>query len=95
MARVAVAEVIAKLDIGRHAVADAHQAIEDFLAHVLECHRPDAFEHPELDRRIPLDGELIVRNRRHDLVQLAQQGCLVDGFDRGHGRRSDESRNRC
>src|SRR5439155_1067220 len=57
---VAVAEVIAELDVGRHLAREPEQALEDAALDVVEPHGKDALEHPELEVGVPLDRELVV-----------------------------------
>src|ERR1700687_1630364 len=95
MAGVAITEGISELDVSRNPVADANQAVENFPADVRERHRPNAFQHAEFDRCIPLDGELIMGDGSDDLVKFAEQSGLVRGFHLGHCRRRDEGGDGC
>jgi hypothetical protein len=57
---IAVAEVIADLDVRGHVAGDPEQPLQDPALGVAEPDREHALEHPELEVGIPLDGELIV-----------------------------------
>ena len=78
---VAVAEVIAQLDVRRHMVGDAEQPLQDAALDIAEPHREDAFQHPELEVGVPLDAELVVRHLPQDHAQLAEQLVFVDGLE--------------
>src|SRR5262249_29616820 len=56
---VAIAEVIAELDVRRHVPREPEQALQDAAFDIAEPDREDAFQHPELEVRVPLDGELV------------------------------------
>ena len=93
MPDVAVAEVIAELDVGRHPTRQSQEALEDAALHVLEPDRKEALQHRELEVGVPLDGELIVRDLLEDEPELAQQSLLVRTLQHalviGHHERGD------
>jgi hypothetical protein len=68
---VAVAEMEAELDVRRHAAADAQQALEHAGAGAFEPCGADALEDRELQPRVPLQRELVVRHRGKDPLELA------------------------
>lgn len=94
MVVVAVAEMEAELDIGGHAAADAQQPLEHAATGSVEPRRGDAFEDRELQPRVPLQRQLVVRHGREDLVELAQHLGLVDRLDRRPVLRIDERAHR-
>ena len=61
---VAVAEVEPELDVRGHVPAEAQQPLEHAGANLAEPSGRDALEHRELQSRVPLERELIVRDRR-------------------------------
>src|SRR5438105_4770600 len=66
--RVSVAQVVAELYSLRHAIANANESLHDVREGVCKMRRHDAFEKGELDRGVPLNRELIVRDSRADLI---------------------------
>jgi hypothetical protein len=62
---------------------NAQQALEDAALGVAEPHRENALQHPELEVRVPLHGELIVRQLLDDGAELPQHLLLVDGLQQG------------
>ena len=84
---IAVAEMKQQLDVGGHVVGEVDQdAREGLLRFVLAAAvaRPVvAFEPREHRRRdVELDRDLIVRQARRDLVDLALERLVVDGIER-------------
>src|SRR5262245_56611017 len=82
---VAVAKVKPELDSRRHWCADAHHPRNDVVLgrvderkHVLRLAIPD----DHLVAEVPLDAEVVVRNRPTYRLDLAQHGLLVGRFDR-------------
>src|SRR5207302_9244390 len=73
-----VAEVIPELDLGRYVATQPEQALQDPTANVREPYREDALEHPELEVRVPLDGQLLGGDVVQYLPQLLQHPRLVD-----------------
>ena len=90
---VAVAEVIAELDVGRYVARYSQQPLEDAALDVGEPHREHAFQHRELEVGVPLDRELVVRHLAQHERQLFQQPRLVRRLQRGlvlgHDERAD------
>jgi hypothetical protein len=78
---VAIAKVETELNLWRYAAADAQQPLEDSGPDVLEPGRKSAFQHSELEVRIPLNSELVGGNRLDDLVQFGQHPSLVGFLD--------------
>ena len=76
------AEVEPELDLGRDEPPDPQQPLEHARAHVGERRRHVALEHPELEVRVPLDRELVVRDLGRDPRELAPHRPLVGGLDR-------------
>ncbi len=81
MLDVAVAEVIAELDVRGHVARDPEQPLQDAALDVAEPDREHPLQHPELEIGIPLDGELIVRQFLEDGPELAEHLLLVDGLE--------------
>jgi len=80
---VAIAEVVAELDIRGNVACEPKETLEDAALDVVEPDRKDALEHPELEVRVPLDGELIVGYLLKNLVEFRKQPCLVERLDHG------------
>jgi hypothetical protein len=78
---VAVAEVVAELDLARDLATQAQQPLEHAGAHVVEPHVHGALEHRELEPRVPLDRELVGWDRRQDLVDLRGHAALVERLE--------------
>lgn len=91
---VAVAEMEAQLDIGGHAAADPQEPLENAGAGSLEPGGADALEDRELQPRVPLQRQLVVRHGGEDLVELAQHLRLVDRLDLRLVLRIDERAHR-
>lgn len=79
---VAVAEVKAELDVARDGPAQSQQALEHTGAHLVKPGHRDPLQHGELKPRIPLDGQLLGGDRRHDARDLLEYPRLVDGLER-------------
>ncbi len=101
VALVTVTEVVAELYAGRDAPTEANEALDDARPRVVEPRRHDAVEHGELEVRVPLHGELVVRDRTEDRVQLVHHPRLVERLDASlvlggdeRGDRSERSRQR-
>ena len=98
MLHVAVAEVVTELDVGGHLARQAKQPLEDAALDVVEPHREHALEHAELEVRVPLDRELIVRHLVQHQAQLRQQARLVRRLERalmlGDDERADRRQRR-
>ena len=77
---VAEAEVKAELDVGRDNPADPDQSFEDAGLHFREPRGQIASEHPELDIRVPLQRELVVRDLVEDSLDLVCHRRLVCVF---------------
>ena len=78
---VAVAEVVAELDVGRDAAAEPDESLDDARSRVVEPRRHDAVEHGELEVGVPLHGELVVGDRLEDRRQLVEDARLVQRLD--------------
>ena len=78
---VPVAEVVAELDIGRDAAAKAHESLDDARPGIVEPRRHDTVEHRELEVGVPLQGQLVVRDRRKDRRQLVEDARFVQRLD--------------
>ena len=87
MVRIAVAEVIEEIDIGRHAVAEVDQDSGEGVLHLglaaAVARRLVALE-PREHRRgnVELDRQFVVRDGRGDLVDLALERLVVERVDR-------------
>jgi hypothetical protein len=104
---VAVAEVEAELDVGRNGAAAPDHALEDAALHVRKPDRKVAFQHAELEVRVPLQGELVVRDAVQDPVNLDRHRGFVrrlhdrlvverdEGADRRQGPESGSRGARC
>ena len=92
---VAIAEVIAELDVLGHVAGDPEQPLQDAALDVAEPDREHPLEHAELEIGIPLDGELIMGQFLENDPQLAQHLFLVDGLEHllvlGHHEGADGS----
>ena len=87
MVRIAVAEVIEQIDIGRHAVAEIDQDIGERLLHLrlaaAVARRLVAFEPGEHGGGdVELDRQFVVRDGGGDLVDLALERVVVERVDR-------------
>src|SRR5215471_8383192 len=95
MLAVAVAEVIPQLNVGWHTYAEPDKPLDDPSLDVGEVGPPQALPDGHLDRHVPLDGELAVRNGRHDLVEFGEQPRLIGRLDNrlilGHHKNVDGS----
>ena len=80
---VAVTEVEAELDGRRHHPGEPQQALDDAGVHVLEPDGDRALQHRELVARVPLDRELVGRDRLEDPLDLRAHLCLVDRLELG------------
>ncbi len=89
---VAVAEMEPELDAGGDVAAQSQQPLEDAAAHVVEPCRRHAFEHRELEARVPLDRELIVRHAGEDPRDLGEHLGLVHGLEHAPGTRGPRTR---
>src|SRR5215470_13774907 len=93
MLAVTVAKVIPQLHVGRHTYAKPDKPLDDPSLDVCKVWPPEALPEGHLDRHVPLDGELAVRNGRHDLVKFGEQprliGRLDDGLILGHQKDVD------
>ena len=92
VALVAVAEVVAELHVGRDAAPEPDEPLDDARARIVEPGRHDAVEHGELEVRVPLDGQLVVRDGFEDRRQLVHHARLVERLDAGLVLRGDERR---
>ena len=95
VALVPVAEVVAELDVTRHAAPQPHEALDDARPRVGEPCGHDAVEHRELEVRVPLHGELVVGDRVEDRRELVEHRRLVERLDPGLVFRCDERGDRC
>jgi hypothetical protein len=91
---VAEAEVKAELDVGRDNPADPDQSFEDAGLHFREPRGQIASEHPELDIRVPLQRELVVRDLVEDSLELVCHRRLVGVFHSSLIVRGDEGTDR-
>ena len=85
---IAITELHTNLDRPGNTINLASKALARACPHVIEpgirwCPVACAFEVRELERRIPLNRELIVRNRVNDLMQLSSERRLIDGLELG------------
>ncbi len=93
MVRIAVAEVIEQIDVGRHAVAEIDQDIGESLLHLrfgaAVARRLVAFE-PREHRGgdVELDRQFVVRDGGRDLVDLALERVVIERVDRAHAASS-------
>ena len=78
---VAVAEVEAELDPHGHEPGQAREALDDAGLHILEPDGDRALEHRELVAGVPLDRELVGRDRREDALDLLVHLRLVDRLE--------------
>ncbi|CAI7667300.1 unnamed protein product, partial [Penicillium discolor] len=88
--RVAVAEVHAHLDVVRDGVNEGGETRDEAVERVTGPPRlhdgavtGGALDDPHLARDVPLHGEVVVRDRGEDLVELAEHRGGVHGLDRG------------
>ena len=79
---VAVAQVKPELDVRGHVPAEAQQPLEHAGANLAEPSGRDALEHRELQSRVPLESQLIVRDGGQDLADLLEDPSFVDRLDR-------------
>ena len=95
---VAGAEVEAELDGRGHDAADAEEPLEDPAPDVRETRRHVAFEHAELEVRVPLQRQLVVGDLLEDPCEVGEHRPLVRGLDHGLVLERDEGahgRERC
>ena len=85
MLNVAVAEVIAQLDVLVDRTRETHDAFEDALFHRREPRREEEeghlLQHGKLHRHVPLDGQVLGGDGVLNPPQRAQQRFLVRGLD--------------
>src|SRR5215470_18938438 len=77
MLHIPVAEVVPELNVRRHLPGQAQQTLQDARPDVLKPDRKDTLQHPELEVRVPLDGELVVGHILENESQLAEQSVLI------------------
>ena len=87
MPGVAVTEVEQDIDVGRHMVGEPQNDLREGVLHLrlggAVGARLVALEPREHGRGdVELDGDVVVRQRGGDLVDLAQHGVVVNGIDR-------------
>jgi hypothetical protein len=81
VALVAVAEVVAELHAGRDAPTEAYEALDDARARVGKPCPHHTVEHGELEVRVPLHCQLVVRDRTEDRLQFVHHPRLVERLD--------------
>ena len=87
---VTVTEVVPELHARWDAPTQAHQPLDDARSWVTEPHGHDFVEHRELEVRVPLDRELVVRDGVEDPGQFVEHPLLVERLDAGLVLRRDE-----
>ena len=80
---VAVTEVVAELDLRGHEAPEPQQPLDDAGLHVVEPDLDRALQHRELVAGVPLDRELVGRDRREDALDLGLHLRLVDRLELG------------
>ena len=96
VAGIAVAQVEAALDAGRHEIDASCEAAGNAAQHVVaQMAGHDAFEQRELDRGLPLDRQPVRRDRGQDPLQLPPHRPAVGLLEQGaRGRHDIDARDR-
>src|SRR6185437_3987784 len=94
VATVAVTQVIAKMDVRRYRIAELTELIKNSGLPLSRGWRKQALPKGELERYVPLNGQLGVGNFLGDLLELAHHRVRVGGqhteqlirfYKKGHG----------